>query len=194
MTEYDKLKDELENLRIQVEDLEKQLSISSSNTNSDSDDNTGNSDDTGESGSTGSSSDDEWVTVYDMNSTDETINLGLTSGICGSYGTVSGVPDLTEYNAMRIRFHADDTVNYYYFDISLKDVNFGMRMVVTNTTSTALVGASAHLVTNTDSIGFFVGNFTMTEFFSKKYCSITDLKSTPKYYYISKVDVRKRGL
>ncbi|MGN1200686.1 MAG: hypothetical protein ACI4R8_00275 [Candidatus Caccovivens sp.] len=189
MTDYEKLKNELDLLKSQVDDLSKQL-IENSNQNN-------NSTDSGNTGDNGSSSgedstDESWIVLYDKDSTDPAINLGLTSGITGSYGRLTALPDVTPYNTMRVKFYAYASHQYHYFDISTPDTG-GCRFLTSDLTSTILIGVNVGVGYEDNKQYIHVGNFTSLTFATNKYTTITNLKTNASFY-ISKIEVKTSAM
>lgn len=68
-------------------------------------------------GGGGSGTSKQWITLYDMNSADENINLGHPTGIFSSAGVISNFPDITPYRKFRLTINKDIFYAVYYFEV-----------------------------------------------------------------------------
>ena len=126
-----KSNEELEN---DIEDLRKELYFL---TKQSSEGETG-----GDSSGGGSdSTDDEgWQVLYDYQSEDPNINLGHTAGLSNRHGVVTELPDLVNFNKLKVLFFASNSENYYEFDISKKKTN-GLRILLNSSSLNQIFGA-----------------------------------------------------
>lgn len=82
-----------------------------------------------------------WTTIYDRDSSDPNINLGLTSGVRSSSGVFSELPDLNGYTHIMLKYYGLDSASYFVFDISAED-KINIRFVQSNAGGNALYFAA----------------------------------------------------
>jgi len=67
---------------------------------------------------------DEWTTLYNCLSPDESLNFNKTSGLQANYGDLLELPDLSQFSRIRVLYEAYSTKTYAEFDISDHMQNF----------------------------------------------------------------------
>ena len=121
------------------------------------------------SGGSGGGSTQTWTTLYDRDSADPNINLGLTSGVRSSTGVFSSLPDLSGYTHIRLKYHGLDNASYFVFDISAEDT-INIRFVQSNAGGSSVYFA-AYIVSVNSTTGkkeLTVGNTQKWQYASSK--------------------------
>ncbi len=131
---------------------------------------------------------DGWTTIYDKDSPDTAINLGFTSGIPGSTGNLTNLPDLLPYRMMRIKWYASDSSKYFYLDITDKSDNHH-RLQMCNTTGLTFFTVSIAIATRNEKSIMNVGSCTRIVMSTSKYPTTTTYTNT-SVCYIQKIDVK----
>ena len=132
---------------------------------------------------------DGWTTIYDKTSTDAAINLGFTSGIPGSTGTLTNLPDLTPYKLMRVQFFASDASQYFYLDITDKADN-NHRLQMSNATGMTFFTISFAIATRNEKSIMNIGTCTRVVMSTSKYPTTTSYANNTSVCYIKKIDVK----
>lgn len=151
---------------------------------------------TSNQGSTGgSSSTENWITVYDMTSEDETLNWDYPDGIVPSVGVVEKSIDFMPYNYMRIYYTANGVIRnfkeFYIRDANDSDTTTELfSFVVTHNAMTSIIGCLFGLVLQDDGTRLFSAS-TVRQFHLKTsgYITYTGLAGN-ECYYVSKIEVR----
>lgn len=176
-----KLKNDIELMQIEIENLVKKFSYIDKTVNSD----IGSS---GGEGGSGSTSNDNWNVLYDKESLDEYVNLNRTGGIFGSSRIIAELPDLDPYSFIKIQFYAAGSKKDFIYDISNKEDN-GIYIMMNNITTTILYGFGITLTYANGKRILDFGNCTRVNFYSTKYTGITNLQSD-KTVYICKISAK----
>ncbi len=133
--------DKIENLELEVEELKKQMTylIKNSSESGSEPENPGE----GSGENTGSSTGD-WVTIYDMSSTDAAINGGFTSGIIANAGLITTLADLNPYSFIKVYYHTDNIELVQIFELTEVTIiiRTGYSLCCMNRDVTGLIGQS----------------------------------------------------
>ncbi len=106
----------------------------------------------------------DWITIYDMESQDESLNFSITTGITASLAIPDTFPDLTPYSQMRVKLRIYESLRYHTFDISEAGY-LAHNMLSSNRTSTSLCVFSFLTGTNAQGKKVFISsNATNTAF------------------------------
>jgi len=179
--DLEKLKNDVEIMQIDVENLIKRFSYIDKSVNS----NTGSS---GGNGGSSSGNNQNWTVLYDKESEDVNLNLNKPQGIIGSTRIIENLPDLDPYNFIKIQFYAAGSKKDFIYDISNKEDN-GMYIMMNNNLTTILYGFGMTLTYVNGKRIIDFGNCTRINFYSTKNTGITNLQSD-KTVYICKISAK----
>ena len=74
-----------------------------------------------------------WITFYDKNSTDASVNLGLSSGIKGGSGNIANMPDFMPYNWVKFTYVCGDCREHFIYNITNKTNGFHTMLIIAKT-------------------------------------------------------------
>ncbi len=135
------------------------------------------------SGGTSSNDDEGWTVLYDMHSDDSAINLGKPNGILGNDGYIDGMPDLLQFDKIKMTFWVYNALQEYEF-ILPKDRNFnGMRILQHNGIGNVIVAATTSLEVYKGKGLLYFGKVNIISFFDNKYPSLNSLNGLPDVRY-----------
>ncbi len=149
------------------------------------------------SGGSGTGGGEEWITVYDMNSEDETLNWGYTAGMTAAKGLISTSADFTPYKYMRLWYVSATTyVQYhdFYIESAVSVTTTGTQyrsLVRMDTALNALVCHSFGFKydTETGKHLLYVGTGRLWNLKNSGYPTLSGLSNNTAYF-ISKIEVK----
>ncbi len=127
-----------------------------------------------------STSQNQWIKIYDKDDSDSAINLGITSGLTGGYGTVTALPDLNQYNKIKLLFVADSICHNFEYDISDK-TSYDTRMLINSPTNSFLIGGQIKFSYINSKYSLILSTLYKITFSSSRGASFVNLKASTSY-------------
>lgn len=154
-----------EELETEIEDLKKELYYISMQLSSTDSSGSGSGSGT-TTPSKPAADDDGWVLLYDKDSEDESINLGITDGIHGEYGELTDLPDLINYSKLKMIFFSTNSEQAFIFEITNREKN-GHRLMHNSGSLNQIFSAEFTTYLNTDGkFVLYIGKIMQIYFYS----------------------------
>lgn len=129
---------------------------------------------------------EEWTVIYDKDSPDPAINIGLKNGIMSGGSVLYDLPDLKNFKRLRFKMYYHPYYNYFYMDLfnEANSSSFYLNQVA----GVLLVNVTANLVvTTTNQLALYFPTFTMLVFGTNT-VSVINLNNN-REFYVGKIEV-----
>ena len=135
-------------------------------------------------------SDDGWIVIYDMRSTDSAVNLGKTGGIHSYENYIEPIPDLFQYSKIRMTLYADSSTQAFEFDVRPEMDYNGLRMIQHNGIGSRIFTISTSLERQQGKGVLCIARFREIYFAANKYPALTNLTNSDDIARIEKIEVK----